>query len=293
MGEHNCRPFIEFLKRRPRLTPSDGPNWTEILTAIAAVAALLLSLFSVWYARRQASAAVDQSADAQRAADAAKDQAVSARDQAEIAANQLALDRTAFTESQQPYVVVDIRASDFISEALNLVVENVGPTVARNVRIRFDPPIQTSLDGDHSEKLADALIFTKGIPHLPPGRKIEALFDIGWQFFEKDLPRQYSVTVEADGPYGAVEPLTYLIDLEIYRKLRHLAVKTLHQQVQEVESLRKAVERVAEELARPRREAEAAEWRRAVEQQRLQEKLEALSSAREPLPPRPKERNGE
>lgn len=80
------------------MTPSDGPNWTEILTAIAAVAALLLSLFSVWYARQQASAAVDQSADAQRAADAARDQAVSARDQAEIAANQLALDRTAFTE---------------------------------------------------------------------------------------------------------------------------------------------------------------------------------------------------
>lgn len=170
------------------MTPSDGPDWTDILTAIAAVAALLLSMFSVWYARRQASAAIDQSADAQRSADAAKDQAVSARDQAEVAANQLALDRTAFTEAQQPYVVVDIRASDFISEALNLVVENVGPTVARNVRIRFDPPIQTSMDGDDREKLADALIFTQGIPHLPPGRKIEVLFDIGWQFFQRTCP---------------------------------------------------------------------------------------------------------
>ncbi|MEV0228688.1 hypothetical protein [Nonomuraea sp. NPDC050786] len=244
------------------MRPPDGPDWTDILTAIAALAALLLSLFSVWYARRQASAAIDQAADAQRAADAAKDQAVSARDQAEIAANQLALDRTAFTESQQPYVVVDIRASDFISEAMNLVIENVGPTVARNVRIKFEPPIQTSMDGDDRERLADTLIFTQGIPHLPPGRKIEALFDIGWQFFQKDLPRRYTVTVEADGPYGAVEPLTYLIDLEIYRKLRHLTVKTLHQQVQEIEKLRKAVEEVAKELAHPRREAEAAEWRR-------------------------------
>lgn len=274
------------------MTPSDGPDWTDIFTAIAAVVALVISLFSVWFARWQASAAIDQSADAQRAADAAKDQAVSARDQAEVAANQLALDRTAFTESQQPYVVVDIRASDFISEALILIVENVGPTVARNVRIRFDPPIQTSMDGDNPEKLADALIFTQGIPHLPPGRRIEALFDIGWQFFKKDLPRKYTVTVEADGPYGAVEPLTYLIDLEIYRKLRHLAVKTLHQQVKEIEKLRKAVEGVAEELARPRREAEAAEWRRAVEEQRNQAKRVAPSSARDSLQSETEEANG-
>ncbi|MER7500524.1 hypothetical protein AB0L05_12125 [Nonomuraea pusilla] len=180
-------------------------------------------------------------------------------------------------------MVVDIRASDFISEALNLVVENVGPTVARNVRITFDPAIETSMDGDDGEGLADALIFTQGIPHLPPGRKIEVLFDIGWQFFKKDLPRQYTVTVEADGPYGAVEPLTYLIDLEIYRKLRHLTIKTLHQQVQEMEKLRKAVEKVVAELARPRREAEAAEWRRAVEEQRAQGDREAPSSARESL----------
>ncbi|WP_219509275.1 hypothetical protein [Nonomuraea ceibae] len=188
-------------------------------------------------------------------------------------------------------MVVDIRASDFISEALNLVVENVGPTVARNVRIRFDPPIQTSMDGGDRERLADALIFTQGIPHLPPGRKIEALFDIGWQFFAKDLPRRYTVTVEADGPYGAVEPLTYLIDLEIYRKLRNLKVKTLHQQVQEIEKLRGAVEGVAAELARPRSEAEEAEWRRAVEEQRVQEVRDALASASEPLLPGPEERN--
>ncbi|QFY05349.1 hypothetical protein GBF35_00415 [Nonomuraea phyllanthi] len=267
------------------MTPSDGPNWTDILTAFAAVVALLLSLFSVWYARRQAGAALDQSADAQRAADAAKDQAVSARDQAEIAAKQLALDRTAFTESQQPYVVVDIRASDFIPEAMNLVVENVGPTVARDVRIKFDPPLQTSMDGDHPEKLADALIFSQGIPHLPPGRKIEVLFDIGWQFFSKDLPRQYTVTVEADGPYGAVEPLTYLIDLELYRKLRRLTVKTLHQQVKEIEKLRKAVEKVAKEFARPRREAETTEWRRAVEGLKTQVERADPSSAIDPTFP--------
>ncbi|NBE95090.1 hypothetical protein FE391_18675 [Nonomuraea sp. KC401] len=261
------------------MTPSDGPAWTDIFTAIAAVVALVVSLFSVWFARRQASAAIDQSAGAQRAADAAKDQAVSARDQAEIAAKQLALDRTAFTESQQPYVVVDIRASDFISEALILIVENVGPTVARNVRIRFNPPIQTSMDGDDGEKLADALIFTQGVPHVPPGRRIEALFDIGWQFFKKDLPRKYTVTVEADGPYGAVEPLTYLIDLEIYRKLRHLTIKTRHQQVKEIEKLRKAVEKASQELARPRREAEAAEWRQVVEEQREQTRRVTPTSA--------------
>ncbi|WP_157383064.1 hypothetical protein [Nonomuraea coxensis] len=245
--------------------------------------AIVVSLFSVWFARRQASAAIDQSADAQRAADAAKDQAVSARDQAEIAAKQLTLDRTAFTESQQPYVVVDIRASDFISEALVLIVENVGPTVARNVRIRFNPPVQTSMDGDDGEKLADALIFTQGIPHLPPGRRIEALFDIGWQFFKKDLPRKYTVTVEADGPYGTVEPLTYLIDLEIYRKLRHLTIRTRHQQVQEIEKLRVAVEKVAQELARPRREAEAAEWQRVVAEQRKRTRRTTSTSAHDSL----------
>ncbi|MFI1173276.1 hypothetical protein [Streptomyces melanogenes] len=53
------------------------------------------------------------------------------------------------------------------------------------------------------------------ISHMPPHRRLEWFFTFGPRFYEKtDLPRQYTVTVKANGPSGAVEPMSYLIDLD-------------------------------------------------------------------------------
>jgi hypothetical protein len=47
---------------------------------------------------------------------------------------------------------------------MKLVVEDLGPTVARNVRIKFDPPLKSASFADRVEGLK---IFTDGIPPAP------------------------------------------------------------------------------------------------------------------------------
>ncbi|MFE9500520.1 hypothetical protein [Streptomyces collinus] len=52
------------------------------------------------------------------------------------------------------------------------------------------------------------------IPFLPPGRKLVYPFDTA-QRWRSDLPMQFDVTVNAQGPAGPVEQLTYRIDLDV------------------------------------------------------------------------------
>jgi hypothetical protein len=252
------------------VTPSDGPDWTDIATAVVAGLAFVISLLTARYAKQQAGAAIDQAADAQRSADAANDQAISARDQAETSARQLALEQKAHVEAQEPYVVVDLRPSDFVPEALMLIIENVGPTLARNVQIIANPPFQRTLDRPEEPKFAETLLFTQGIPYLPPGRKLEVFMDLGFQLFATDLPRQYEVTVKADGPFGPVEDLSYLIDLNVFTASR-INIKTVHQGVQELEKLRHQVEKITKELSRPRFMEETARYQSILEERRRAE----------------------
>ncbi|WP_406514021.1 hypothetical protein OG851_40445 [Streptomyces sp. NBC_00161] len=58
------------------------------------------------------------------------------------AGRQLALAERIHREQNEPYVIVDIQP-DPDGGALLLVVENTGPTVARNVRISCDPPLES------------------------------------------------------------------------------------------------------------------------------------------------------
>ncbi|MES4909130.1 MULTISPECIES: hypothetical protein [unclassified Streptomyces] len=41
--------------------------------------------------------------------------------------------------------------------------------------------------------------------------------DVAHQLFGSDLPRLYTITVLTDGPFGPVEQLTYVVDLDILR----------------------------------------------------------------------------
>ena len=167
-------------------------EWVAIaISVLSVLTSLTISGAALWYSRRQARAAEKQLAVAQQVQ----------------------------RENSEPYVVVDIRFYESHYPMMMLVVENVGPTVARDVKITFDPPLRSSLeDNEGEQKMADLYILKNGIPMLPPGRKIETFFDSGFSRFKdgSEFPNRYFVGVEAKGPYGPVEPMKYVIDLEIF-----------------------------------------------------------------------------
>ncbi|MFJ4922488.1 hypothetical protein [Streptomyces sp. NPDC088725] len=136
---------------------------------------------------------------------------------ARVAANkQLVLSERIHREQNEPYVIVDIQP-DGNHGSLLLIIENTGPTVARDVRISCDPPLESGWEPRPGEPdLTQVMqeILARPIPILPPRRRLTFLLDNQDRFENVQLPRVYTFTVDANGPEGEVETAQYTVDLD-------------------------------------------------------------------------------
>ncbi|TDB86851.1 hypothetical protein [Actinomadura sp. 7K534] len=89
-----------------------------------------------------------------------------------------------------------------------------------------------------------------GIPMLPPGRRIELFFDTGPDRKDCGLPSIYEVIVNCDGPFGAVEPMKYTIDVDALIGAMHLNEKTVHDGVKTLEKLHRDMKSIAQKIDR-------------------------------------------
>jgi hypothetical protein len=99
-------------------------------------------------------------------------------------------------EQARPFVIVDFEPGFLVY----LTVENIGRTMARDVSIRFDEPLESTLSGPR--EIDESPLLRKPIPTLPPGRKIRVLFDQYAARLEAGLPLTYDVTLRYKGPLG-------------------------------------------------------------------------------------------
>ncbi|MGP4024187.1 hypothetical protein [Actinomadura sp. 3N407] len=223
---------------------------------VVAIIGAAIAAAAAFFSYRQAAASKDSATSAGTSARAASDQAVSAKEQAEIASKQYDLAAKIRKEQNDPYVIVDIRESPFARNFLYLVIENIGTTIARNVRIEFEPPLASSREealGDAIHgKIRDAKIFTNGIPMLPPHRRMEFLLDFGPDRLDQGLDTFYRVRVEADGPEGPAETMQYEIDLGTLYGPRFHRPKTLHEAVESLQSMQKTLLNIEKSLKKSR-----------------------------------------
>ena len=143
-------------------------------------------------------------------------------------------------DAAQPYVWVDIRPDDATGTLLNLVVGNSGPTVASNVRVKVEPPLpvieqlRERVD-TAQERLGD------GLQSLAPGRSLVWPLGQGFNLL-KDKGRQaYTFMITADGPFGPVPPLAYMVDMSDWRGLLDRPAGSLHQLTIAVKELTKEI----------------------------------------------------
>lgn len=136
-----------------------------------------------------------------------------ARSQAKSAEGQLQVARQVHREQNEPYVIVDIQPQEPGSFLLVLVIQNVGPTVARNVKIKVTPNLTSTAGDDVGDALAQVL--SRTITMMPPGRRLEYLFDFTTNRFGSGLPMVFEFTVNSEGPMGPVEELRYTVDLDV------------------------------------------------------------------------------
>ena len=184
-------------------------TWVAIFAALVASAALYFN----WQSTRAAD----------RAARAAEEQT--------------GLQHQLRADAAQPYVWVDLRPDDGQGQLVRLVIGNSGPTVATNVRVHIDPPLR-GVEGLQRVAESATRVLTSGLPSLPPGRTLAWSLGMGWDLLEADGP-VYRFKIDADGPFGQVPTLTYVIDFSQWEHISDTPAGSLHVLTKAVNDLAK------------------------------------------------------
>lgn len=144
-------------------------------------------------------------------AKAAKDQANAASEQVKLARRQTEVQEQLYRDQQQPYVWIDYRIDPISYWLVDLVIKNEGPTTARNVKLDIDPMIGRS---KHFEDMDLATLpgFAEGFAALPPGREMRWSLGSHTDIFEQGVLSRHTITISLDGPFGPVEPYSYVLD---------------------------------------------------------------------------------
>jgi hypothetical protein len=141
----------------------------------------------------------------------------------------------------QPMLWVDIRGDDGQGEALVLLLGNSGPSIARNVRVSFDP----------APPVAEAIkpilaILKQGIASLPPGRTMQWVLGAADSRVNLDADIPYRVRIEAEGPSGRLEPLEYVPSINDLDASRAARPANLHAVAVELHEMTKATKELNE-----------------------------------------------
>jgi hypothetical protein len=131
--------------------------------------------------------------------------------------------RRSWIAEHRSYVVVDFEID--IERAVAWIwIQNIGRTPAENIRIEFEPPLQSSWDSERY-RIADIPLW-KEIPVLPPQRKLRTFFDKLPHRKEAGLPYRYNVTIRYRSPVTGEDHVdSYELDLAIYSRLTDIFTK--------------------------------------------------------------------
>jgi len=157
------------------------PEYWVAVGAAVSILSLLVAGFSLIYVRRSAKASREQTKQQQQAA----------------------------KDAAQPMVWVDIRGDDGQGERLVLLLGNSGPSIARNVKVVFDPAPPSRVD---IKPIFE--ILKQGIASLPPGRTMKWALGEAHDIGDWHPDNAYRVRIVAEGPFGLIEPLEYLISID-------------------------------------------------------------------------------
>lgn len=143
------------------------------------------------------------------------------------------------SEQAQPYVFVDFQPSRAWNKAVNLVVENIGKTAAYDVKIELDQRMQATKEHP-GYALADSVLLTDGVPTMPPGRRIEAFFDVSYEHRDSGLPLRYVATVTCKDSKGkTIGPDRFVLDLAPTLGLTEITEYGLHDGMEALRDINK------------------------------------------------------
>jgi len=138
---------------------------------------------------------------------------------------------------------------EFENQMINLVVENVGKGLAKNVKIEFEPKLVNSINKDINDIPINDIPFIKeGIASMPHKYKVKTFFDSSVGYYGgKKFPDKYKAKITYFGGLNKTKKTTeHILDIgSHYNLLVHEnkgfneVVKELHEISKAQESLRK------------------------------------------------------
>jgi hypothetical protein len=139
-------------------------------------------------------------------------------------------------EQFRPWVTVSFHFRSIITF---IAVRNLGSTAARNLRIRFEPELASTLNGG----VGEVAMFTETTPVLVPGEERLVLLDRVPDRLESDLPTQHTAYVEYSDHEGRKLPAEeFVLDFGLLGGAR-LPDKGMHDLVEEVRKAREQLQR--------------------------------------------------
>lgn len=223
----------------------DASFWVAVVAVVVSIAAvvvaIVLGVFTVRLARQA-------NANGQAQVAAADQQFRAALDQQREQQHQ-------WEQLQQPNVWADLRPDDGQGGLLMLYVANSGPTLARNVRVTFDPPLIP--EPRRSDTLVKAQeVLARGISSLAPGYRYAWSLGGAGVTIPLGPPDGYLVKLDAIGPFGPVPTIEYELNpLDFYQNLTtppgtlHSVAVAIREATAQLQKTYVSVQRRAEELA--------------------------------------------
>jgi hypothetical protein len=138
-------------------------------------------------------------------------------------------------EQNRPFVVVDFDVEGGYLTFLE--VANLGTSLARDVRIEIDPPLESASDVD----MSNLKMLNEGIVTLAPGKKYRTFFDMGFRRADSDLPMNYTAKVSYwDEKRKRPFDETLNLDLDLFMNLKTITrhdVHDIHKQLEEIRNV--------------------------------------------------------
>jgi hypothetical protein len=141
-------------------------------------------------------------------------------------------------ERNRPFVVVDFDLDEAKGYLIFFEVTNMGTSLARDIRIEINPPLESAIDID----VGKLKMLQEGIATLPPGKKLRTFFDMSFRRNEdrSDLPMTYAATVQyADEKRKRQFTDTYDLDLDQYMNMQFVTNHGLDDIYEEMKRTRK------------------------------------------------------
>ncbi|MGY1697034.1 hypothetical protein ACI780_19200 [Geodermatophilus sp. SYSU D00814] len=211
-------------------TAASEPTWTDVVSAVgagiaalAAVATVAVAVVAALYARRQV---------------------IGLRDQLTVASEQLEEARTLRREQAQPYVVMSAVPNRVTPQAIEVVIQNLGTTGARDVTIACTPAlVRTDQQGGAQE-----VPLPSSIPFLAPGQEWRTFWDNSVERAQDryKLPDRHDVAITYTDSFGDQHTTPSVLDWGVFRHRMWMNERTIHHAAAELKSVSQSLKKLAQ-----------------------------------------------